>query len=1034
MRCVIITLALVCGVLTAPLEDEAEREFLIGNREFTANIYRELTRRNAGNLLVSPISVETVLSLAYEGARGQTANELVAGLSLPNSNQKIQWAYRKLLPKLQSSTDSLTLSNANRLYLGQNDRLEDNFKSVAVQVYGAGAENVDFSQSQEAADEINSWVEEQTNGRIQDLVDPSSINTNTRLILVNTLYLSAEWRTPFRSYPRMRGDFYINRNQYVEIDIMRQQQMVNYLQNNRLNAQFLELPLRGNNISMVIVLPNDIDGLTDLEENIVEVLQPQQYRREWVIVDLPRFSVQNSIEFVPVLKSLGIRSLFGEDADLSGISSTYQDLYVSSVLQKTYINVTEAGVEAAAATEDSAAPLRFQEGIRFPYYTVISKMKYFVIALTLTCGVLTAPIEEEAVREFLTGNRVLTANIYRELTKQNAGNLLVSPISVETVLSLAYEGARGQTAEELVVGLSLPNSNQKIQWAYRNLLPKLQSSTDSLTLSSANRVYLGQDGTIEDNFRSVAVQVYGAGAENVDFSQSQEAADEINTWVEEQTNGRVQNLVDPSNIDKDTRLILVNTLYLSAEWRSPFNSYQRIRGDFYINRDQYVKVEVMRQQQVLNYLQNNRLNAQFLELPLRGNNISMVIVLPNDIDGLPDLEENIAEVLQPQQYKKELVIVDLPRFSVQSSIEFVPVLENITKMKYYIISLALICGILTAPIENESVQEFLTGNRAFTANIYKQLIKQNPGNLLVSPLSLETVLALVYEGARGETADELMMGLSLPDSEQKIQTAFKSLLAQLQTSTDNLKLSSANKIYLGQGGIIEDPFKLIAEQVYSAGAENIDFSQTEAAADEINRWVEEQTDGRIQDLINPSSLDEDTKLVMVNSLYLSGQWKNPFDGYLMRRRNFHITKNEYVEIPLMSQQERFNYYLNKKLNAQFLELPLIGIGENISMVIVLPNEVDGLSALEANIVEVLEPQKYDQEWVVVELPRFSTLSTTEFVPLLQNLGIRRIFGEGANLTGISSTYQDLYVSNVLQKTYINVTEGGIESAAATQGN
>ncbi|KAJ8947220.1 hypothetical protein NQ318_001506 [Aromia moschata] len=370
-------MVLIYGVLAAPVEDDPVQEFENGNRMFSAALYKELVKETSDNIVISPLSLDAILSLTYEGAIGETAAEFVSGLHLPNSNEKVQRAYRTVLPKLESSSDTLELLSANRIYIAEDVVLEDEFSSIAANVYRSGVAQIGFSDSTAAADEINRWVEEETNQKVRNLIDSSNIDANTRMVLVNTLYLSGQWRQPFQTYPEPRS-FYRSKDDAVYVTMMLAEQYVNYWKNDELNARFVELPLQGANISMVIALPNEVDGLADLENNVELVLRtpPKVCLLRPVEILLPRFSVETKTKFVPVLQNLGIQRAFSRRAQLSGISSTDKSLYVTDVIQKTYLNVTEGGIEAAAATEDvkSALPdvlvpfIQFEADRPFLYY------------------------------------------------------------------------------------------------------------------------------------------------------------------------------------------------------------------------------------------------------------------------------------------------------------------------------------------------------------------------------------------------------------------------------------------------------------------------------------------------------------------------------------------------------------------------------------------------------------------------------------------------------------------------------------------
>ncbi|KAJ8985667.1 hypothetical protein NQ317_015164 [Molorchus minor] len=243
-------------------------------------------------------------------------------------------------------------------------------------------------------------------------------------------------------------------------------------------------------------------------------------------------------------------------------------------------------------------------------------------------------------------------------------------------------------------------------------------------------------------------------------------------------------------------------------------------------------------------------------------------------------------------------------------------------MRSAIFLLALTCVAIAGPVEDDqALQEFVAGNRRFTAAVYKELIKENKGNIIVSPLSAETVLALTNEGARGESSKEFVTGLSLPSSSEKTRRAFSTFLPKLKKSEENLKLLSANKIYVGLDTQLEESFRNIATTVYDSGVDNIDFAKNVASAGAINSWVEGQTNNKIKDLLKPDLLSGDTKLVLVNALYFSGKWRHSFEKFATQKKKFYRTKEDTVDVDTMHQVEYLNYYENPTLNAKFFELP-----------------------------------------------------------------------------------------------------------------
>ncbi|XP_050293192.1 antichymotrypsin-2-like isoform X3 [Anthonomus grandis grandis] len=332
---------------TVITEEGALENFVKGNLQFTAKLYNEVLRENPNkNFIFSPFSIEVILALTRAGAKGLTANEFSSALNFP-SEKETEMALKKYLPTLKSTDEGVKLLSANKLYLGKQFKILDSFKSLAVNTFNADIENVDFAQGAEAAEKINNWVENQTNNKIKDLISPDAINVLTRLILVNALYFSGKWAFPFEKDTR-KEKFYLSNTKSKEVDMMYIEESFRYHENRKLNAKFLELPYEAENVSMIVVLPNEREGLASLEANLEEVLRPQPLDWQRVYVKMPSFLVESELKLKPILQRLGVRTAFSDYADLSGISA--EALKIDDVFQKAFINVTTAGTEAAAAT------------------------------------------------------------------------------------------------------------------------------------------------------------------------------------------------------------------------------------------------------------------------------------------------------------------------------------------------------------------------------------------------------------------------------------------------------------------------------------------------------------------------------------------------------------------------------------------------------------------------------------------------------------------------------------------------------------
>ncbi|KAJ3624377.1 hypothetical protein MTP99_018006 [Tenebrio molitor] len=349
MKCLTVFLL---SVFLALAENVAVQEFTKANNLFTPAVYKQISQTQKGNFLVSPLSAETVLAFLQSGCKDETAQELRTALHLPDDKETVESAIKSLLPKLKGS-DLYTLHTANKMYVKKDFSIKEEFKKAAAQVYYADTDTIDFTQNVPAANIINTWVEKHTNDKIHNLIDSNSLDEDTRAILINALYFKANWSSPFPLFASGNISFYKTATDIVQVDGLRQYEVYfNYYECPHLKAEFLELPFKGNEASMMIVLPKERDGIAALESQIENVFAPMHtLKTEYLNVFLPKFRIETSINLKKILKNLGVNKIFDENkADLSGVAGEKGDLIVNEVAQKTFIDVSEDGVEAAAAT------------------------------------------------------------------------------------------------------------------------------------------------------------------------------------------------------------------------------------------------------------------------------------------------------------------------------------------------------------------------------------------------------------------------------------------------------------------------------------------------------------------------------------------------------------------------------------------------------------------------------------------------------------------------------------------------------------
>jgi serpin B len=322
-----------------------------GNNAFAFALYGQLRNRN-GNLFFSPESISTALAMAYAGARGGTASEMAKTLHFTLPQPQLNPAMGALLSDLNAVHDGYQLTVTNALWAQQGYTFLDAFLQLLKTDYGAGLNQVDFKGATEAARlTINRWVEQKTQDKIKDLLQPGTLAPSTRLVLTNAIYFKGDWQTQFDKAHTRDEDFYPSQTQTKKVAFMHRESSFSYFDGG--TFQLLEIPYKSKELSLVVLLPKDRSGLPALEQSLTasntQQWLSQVVQRDKVIVALPKFKSTQQFELGGTLGAMGMAQAFSGSADFSGMTGK-RDFAISEVIHKAYIDVNEEGTEAAAAT------------------------------------------------------------------------------------------------------------------------------------------------------------------------------------------------------------------------------------------------------------------------------------------------------------------------------------------------------------------------------------------------------------------------------------------------------------------------------------------------------------------------------------------------------------------------------------------------------------------------------------------------------------------------------------------------------------
>lgn len=341
-------------------------------------------------------------------------------------------------------------------------------------------------------------------------------------------------------------------------------------------------------------------------------------------------------------------------------------------------------------------------------------------------------------------------------------------------------------------------------------------------------------------------------------------------------------------------------------------------------------------------------------------------------------------------------------------------------------------GVASTPedVKGADMRELARGNNQFAWELYQQL-RGEKGNLFLSPYSISTALAMTATGARGTTAEEMAKVLHLRADAAKYASQYQQLQASLLDQPKGYELRVANAVWGQYGYTFKQEFLDGLRSHFRAEAQSLRFARDpERSRDTINRWVEQATNNKIQELIPSGVLGQDTRLVLTNAIYFKGKWAKPFEKSMTQPADFFAGAGESFKVDMMRRTEEMGY--GETDAVQLVELPYEG--NRLTMIVLLPKKRDGLDQIEAGLTAtqtegLLRSLKHRR--VDLHLPRSKTTASFRLKPTLSALGMGRAFTSGeADFSGMDGT-RELFIAEVLHKAFCEVNEEGTEAAAAT---
>ncbi|KAJ8711691.1 hypothetical protein PYW08_008645 [Mythimna loreyi] len=322
----------------------------------------------------------------------------------------------------------------------------------------------------------------------------------------------------------------------------------------------------------------------------------------------------------------------------------------------------------------------------------------------------------------------------------------------------------------------------------------------------------------------------------------------------------------------------------------------------------------------------------------------------------------------------------------------------------------------------------------FDIDLLRYVAEGKAGNVMVSPVSIKSTLAMLLEGAGGATAIEIQTALRLPPNKDDYRQQLSGLVRDLQVNTPSVLIQNANGLFASKKVQLNKEYEKMAKGLYFSEVNTVDFNDPRTTAQNINGWVNQNTKGLIPSIIDEASITPQTELVVTNALYFKGIWEYEFKPKLTHADCFY-RDGVCTNVAMMKLEANLNYAHVENLRAHALELPYQG--KRYSMILLVPQDRDAGVALIRDlpyiglpeISKLLEPSD-----VILTMPKFTVEYSDDIVPALKNMRISSLFSTTANLSGIfENPRTPSHISNIIHKVYMQVDEKGTVAAAASAG-
>lgn len=332
-----------------------------------------------------------------------------------------------------------------------------------------------------------------------------------------------------------------------------------------------------------------------------------------------------------------------------------------------------------------------------------------------------------------------------------------------------------------------------------------------------------------------------------------------------------------------------------------------------------------------------------------------------------------------------------------------------------------------AEVAIEDVRSIAAARNALGLELFR-LLASEEGNIALGPDSISNALSMVYAGARANTAAEMRAAMHFELPDDQLHRAAGALDASLLEANDidGIEIARGTRVFGQRELDFKEPYLATLSRDYGAPLATLDFAQDpEAARGVINDWVAELTRQLIPELMQPGTISQMTRLVIVDAQYMKAAWDEPFDPERTSDAPFHLADGSTVEVPMM----RHNLTIPVASGDDWIAGELPYEGERLAMLVIVPQDLAAFEAqLDIEMLDSIVGGLREAHYIPIALPRFEIKKHADLTPQLRQLGIDELFG-GADLSGIADS--ELWVGSVQHEAVVKVNEEGTEAAAAT---